>query len=99
MSRLAYFLIPVLICAQVDSSWAAIADLLSVPSDPLSDDDQYLTSHKQPQKEDCHQKRVVVGHKPQIVDVSLLRWGLPVACNVTRPFTPAPLYVFASLQI
>src|SRR5262245_37853924 len=99
MNRLACFLIPVLICAQADLSWAAVADFLSVPFDPSSDDDEYLTSNRRPQEENGHQKQVILGRKPLTADFWLVRKGMASAWNLTRPFTAPPLYVLASLQI
>jgi hypothetical protein len=98
MNRLTYFLILLLILAQVDDYWAAAP---VVPPVPLTDDDEYLPAQKRPQNEErsCQQKPVFVGLKPRTADLPLARRGMPSDWNLTTPFTPPPLYVFMSLQI
>src|SRR5215472_16379001 len=94
----AYFLFLLLIWAQVDDYWLAASVL---PSAPLTDDDEYLSSQQRPQEKECssHQKLVFLGLKPQTADFPLVRRGVPSEWNLTPPFTPPPLYVFMSLQI
>jgi hypothetical protein len=98
MNRLAYFLILLLISAQVDDYWAAAPVLLSAPQ---ADDDEYLPAPRRPQDEECspHQKPVFAGLKPQSADLPQVRRGVPSEQNLITPFTPPPLYVFMSLQI
>jgi hypothetical protein len=93
-----YFLILLLIWAQVDDFWVAA---LVLPSAPLADDDEYLSSQQRPQVEVCssHQKPVFLGLKPQTADLPLVRRGVPSEWNLTTAFLPPPLYVFMSLQI
>jgi hypothetical protein len=95
----AYFLVLLLIWAQVDDYWAAAPVL---PSAPLADeDDEYLPSQWRPQEEECapQQEPGFVGLKPQTADLPLVRRGVPSEWNLTTPFTPPPLYVFMSMQI
>src|SRR5262249_51124323 len=98
MNRLTYFLVLLLILAQVDDYWAAAPVL---PSVPLADDDEYLPAQKRPQNEErsLHQKPVFVGLKTRTAEISLARRGVPSKWNLTTPFTFPPLYVFMSLQI
>jgi hypothetical protein len=98
MNRLAYFLVLLLISAQVDDYWAAAPGL---PSAPLADDDQYLPPQPRPREEECspHQKPVFVGLEPQTADLPLVRRGVPSEGNLTTFFTSPALYVFMSLQI
>jgi hypothetical protein len=98
MNRIAYFLLLVLMWAQVDDYLAAA---LLLPSAPLADDDEYVTSRQQPTEEECsaREKRVFVGLKPQTADFSLLQRDVPSEWNLTAAFSPPPLYVFMSLQI
>jgi hypothetical protein len=98
MKRFAYFLVLLLISAQVDDCWAAAPVL---PSAPLADDDEYLSSRQRPQEEESspYQKPVFAGLKAQTADLPLVRRGVPSERNLTTPFTPPPLYVFMSLQI
>jgi hypothetical protein len=98
MNRLAYFLLLLLILAQVDDYWAAAPVL---PSVPLADDDEYLPAQKRAQNEERsrHQKPMFVGLKPRTADLPLARRGVSSKWNLTTPITPPPLYVFMSLQI
>src|SRR5262245_40373447 len=101
MNRLACFLIPVLICAQADLSWAAVADFLFVPFDPLSDDDEYLTSNRRPQEENEHQKQLILGRKSQAADFWFVRRGTASAWNL-KTFHPASslrLCILANLRV
>jgi hypothetical protein len=97
MHRLAYFLVLLLISAQVDNFWAAAV----LPSAPLAEDDEYLPPQQRPQEKECspHQEPVFVGLKPPTADLPLVRRGVPSEWNRTTLFSPAPLYVFMSLQI
>jgi hypothetical protein len=99
MKQLAYLLLLLMISAQVDDVWA-VAPVS--PSAPLAEDEDYLPSPRRLQEEEessARQKQVFFGFKPQTADFPLVRRGLPFECDLTAPFTPAPLYVFMSLLI
>jgi hypothetical protein len=97
MKRLTYFLVFLLISAQVDDAWAVAPDL---PSAPVADDnDEYLPAQRQLRDEQSSdQETTFVGIEPRSADFlpgrrARFEW------NLTTPFTPRPLYVFMSLQI
>jgi hypothetical protein len=97
MKRLPYFLVFLLISAQVDDAWAVASDL---PSAPVADDnDEYLPAQRGFRDEQSSgQETAFVGIERRSADCSFVgrarfEW------NLTTPFTPRPLYVFMSLQI
>jgi len=97
MNRIAYFLVLLLISAQVDNYWAA-APVLS--SAPLAEDDEYLPPQQPRVKESSPlQNPVFVGLQPRTADLPPLRRGVPSGWNRTTLCSSAPLYVFMSLQI
>jgi hypothetical protein len=99
MNWLPYFLILLLVSAQVDDYWAPA---LGLPSAPLADDDdEYTSSEQRQQEKECSssQKLVFVGLKPQTADLPPPRRGVSSEWDLTTPFTPPPLYIFMSLQI
>jgi hypothetical protein len=95
-----YFLVVLLIWAQVDDFWVPAP---VSPSAPLAvdDDDEYLPSQRRLQEEECSspKKPVFVGLRAHTADLALVRRGVPPVWNLTTPFAPPPLHVFMSLQI
>jgi hypothetical protein len=100
MKRHAYLLILLLLWSQADDV-LAFASVL--PSAPLADDDdnEYVPSQRREQEEESRPDNTpaFAGHKPQTADFPLVRRGVRLEWNLITPFTPAPLYVFLSLQI
>jgi len=99
MKRLVYFLILLLISAQVDDTWA-VAPVL--PSAPLTDDnDEYLPAQWRSlgERSSSSQKGLFDGRKPQTANFSSVRRGVPTEWKLTTSFAPHSLYVFMSLQI
>jgi hypothetical protein len=100
MRRLAYFLILLLLSAQVDDAFA-VAPVL--PSAPVAGDDdgEYLPSKpRRLEQESLPDKEPAFdGLKAETADFPLVRRGVPSERNLTTPFTPAPLYVFMSLRL
>jgi hypothetical protein len=85
--------------------WGLVDDYLApapvLPSAPLADeDDEYLPTQRRLRAEQSSGKEpVFVRPKRRTADLSPLRSGLPSECDLTKPFTPPPLYLFMSLQI
>ena len=100
MSRLAYFLILLLLSAQVDDAWAVAPVLPSSPVDD-DDDDEYLPSQRRRLEEESvpDKKPAFDGLKTQTADFPVVRRGVSSEWTLTTPFTLPPLYVFMSLQI
>jgi hypothetical protein len=99
MKRLAYFLILLLISAQVDDAWVVAAD---VPSTPLVEDgDEYLPAQRPPQEElfSSSQGARFVRLTVPAMNFSVVRRNLPPSWNLAAPFTAPPLYAFMSMQI
>jgi hypothetical protein len=99
MKQLAYILMLLLLSAQVEDAWVAALEL---PSDSLADDsDEYLPAQRQPRHEQSGFKVQADKYQTliQAIDFSVIRMGVPPEWNLTKPFTPPPLYVFMSLQI
>src|SRR5262245_10766525 len=83
MKRLAYFMILLLMCAQVDDAWAVAP---ASPSAPLTDDnDEYLPSQWRSLGEQFSspQKRLFDGRKPRTTNFSSVRRGVPTEWNLT----------------
>ena len=98
MKRLPYLLVLVLTLALVDDTWAVAPGLLSAP---LTDNDEYLTARQQLRggtSSSCHQ---LASHRdnPRAAEPFSARRGVRPEWKWAAPFTPAPLYVFMSLQI
>jgi hypothetical protein len=99
MKWIAYFLILLVISAQVDDYWAVAAVL---PSAPLADDnDEYLPAQRQLRGEQSSSRQTPVfdAVKPRTADFPVVPRSVPSEWNLTPPFAPPPLYVFMSLQI
>jgi hypothetical protein len=97
--RPAYFLLLLLISAQLDDGWAAAP---ASPSAPLvDDDDEYLPAQRRPQEEQIAlgQWLPFAGLKVQPADSAVVQKGLSSRSNPATPFTPQPLYAFMSLRI
>ena len=98
MNRVVYILMFLSISAQVDDTWFAAMDL---PDAPVAEDDEFLPSPRHPQEElaSSRQKWVFGGLQSQTADFDLLPRGVPSERTLTTASSPAPLYMFMSLQI
>src|SRR5262245_21963715 len=99
MKRLVYFLILLLISAQVDDAWVVAAH---VPFAPLVEDgDEYLPAQRPPREElsSSSQGARFVRLTVAAVNFSVVRRNLPPSWNLATPFTTPPLYALMSLQI
>jgi hypothetical protein len=102
MKWLAYFLILLLISAQVDDAWTAAPVLPSAPlADDNDDNDEYVPAQRQPwgEQSSSRQKPVFDAVKPRTADFPFGPRSVPSEWNLTTPSAPPPLYVFMSLQI
>lgn len=99
-SRAAAFLLVLLFWAQVDDAWI----LSPIPQSqvPVDNDDEYLPVRRE---QDVHQRSdrqrpVVVGPTSSIFRLfsTATLTGVAFAAFLSRPFGPASLYVFMSLQ-
>jgi hypothetical protein len=93
-----YFLIALLISAQVEDAWAVIPAL---PSSALPDDnDEYpLAARRQgPERPAPCQKPPLVDLKSRTTDHFSIRRSSLSGSHLAGPFSPSPLYVFMSLQ-
>jgi hypothetical protein len=97
--RAAYFLLLLLISAQLDDAWAAAPASLSVPI--AEENDEYLPAPRQPQEEQIPlgQWLPLAGLKVQPADSSVVQKRLSSRSNPATPFAPQPLYAFMSLRI
>jgi hypothetical protein len=99
MKRFAYFLILLLLSAQLDDYWA-VAPVLPSATLAAADDDEYLPSQRRSQEDSGVSKKAeFVGLQPRHPDFPLLRSELPFEWNLSGPFTPPPLDLFMSLQL
>jgi hypothetical protein len=98
MKRAAFFLILLLLWAQVDDAWV-LAPVS--PAAPLADDDEYLPAQRQRGVETSasHQRLVfVVWNAPNGDFSSPVSGKKPSGSLFTAPLSDSSLYVFMSLQ-
>jgi hypothetical protein len=97
-----YFLVLLLVWAQVDDAWAATP--LSPLAAPLADDadEEYLPAESQQHREQWAQGQAPAppGVRPETGGVSsgIPQRGPSAESRAAAPFAPPPLYVFMSLQ-
>src|SRR5436305_5713177 len=99
MKRFAYFLVVLLLGAQLDEAWAEAPVL---PSAPLAaDNDDYLpaTCRAREEHSPYRQEPLLDGLKPRTAEFWSARSSVPSERNLTAPLAPTSLYVFMSLQI
>jgi hypothetical protein len=98
MKKFACLLILLTVWGRVDD-YLAVAPVL--PSAPLADDDDefLLAQCRSRADQSSDQEPVFAGPKRRTAHSSSLRSGLPAERDLTKPFTPPPLYLFMSLQI
>jgi hypothetical protein len=97
--RRAYFLLLLLISAQLDDAWAAAP---ASPSAPIAEDnDEYLPAQRRPQEEEIAlgQELPFACLKAQPADSPVAQQRLSSRSNPATPFTPQPLFAFMSLRI
>jgi hypothetical protein len=101
MKRSHYFLMFLVLLAQVDDTWVATFVSTSAPLSQVDDDDECTPSQLRTVGEESSARQTPIFNslKRQTADFSVVREGVPSAWNLTRPFAPSPLYIFMSLQI
>jgi hypothetical protein len=99
MKPIGYFLILLLLSAQLDDAWAAPPVL---PSAPLGDDnDEYPPAQRRAEEEESspRQQPVFNGLKPHIAALSFVARDVAVTWNLPTPLGPSLLSLFMILQI
>jgi hypothetical protein len=97
--RLAYFLLLLLISAQLDDAWAAAP--ASPPAPIAEENDEYLPAQRRPQDEQIALAHwpPFAGLKAQPADLSVAQKCPPSGPNPAPPFAPKPLLAFMPLRI
>jgi hypothetical protein len=97
--RLAYFLLLLLISAQIDDVWDAAPT--SSSASLVDDNDEYLPAQRRPQEEQIAlaQWPPLVDMKAQAADWSVVHKCPPSGPDPAPPFTLQPLFAFMPLRI